>query len=133
MNLSQRERDIEAFKASQNNILHKLAQLGVNASEKDMYDDETKTPEQYAADVSETQCDSDLYSYELFERLSHTCQGIHQMDILLGRSRIAISFTGMDIFDLFPKPPSIIQVRKECEEREIASKHQEELATSLFV
>jgi hypothetical protein len=132
MKLSRRQREIENFKLSQNEMLQKLSKLGVAATEHDLYDDESKTPEEYAKDMKETQCESDMYSYEVFERIRQHCHGIHSMDILLGKSRIAVSFTGMDIIDLLPVPSSILEVKKECEEREIKSKHQEELLTSLF-
>lgn len=132
MKLSRRQREIENFKLSQNNILQKLAKLGVKATENDMYDDETKTPEEYAYDVKESQCESDMSSYELFERIKKVTHGIHQVDLLFGKSRLAFSFTGMDIFDLFPIPPSIIEVKKQLEEREKQSKHQEEILTSIF-
>jgi hypothetical protein len=132
MKLTQRQRDIENFKSSQHEILNKLHQLGVTATEHDMYDDETKTPEQYSDETRESQCDSDLLAYELFERLKETCQGVHQVDLLLGRSRLAVSCAGMDLLDLLPKPESIIRVREECEKREREGKHREELATSIF-
>jgi hypothetical protein len=132
MKLTQRQRDIENFKSSQHEILNKLHQLGVTATEHDMYDDETKTPEEYSEEMKEKQCESDLSAYELYERIRETCQGIHQVDLLLGKSRLAVSFTGMDILELFPKPLSIIKVREECEKREMEGKHREELATSIF-
>lgn len=132
MKLSRRQREMENFKLSQNNILQKLLKLGVTATENDMYDDETKTPEEYAADLKESQCESDMSSYELYERIKKVVHGIHQIDLVFGKSRLAFSFTGMDIFDLFPIPPSIIEVRNQCEEKEKHSKHQEELLTSIF-
>ena len=132
MKLSRRQREIENFKSSQNNILQKLQKLGVKATEYDMYDDETKTPEEYASNIKESQSESDMYSYELFERIKKITHGIHQLDLIFGKSRLSFSFTGLDIFDLFPSPPSIIDVKHECDERERVGKHREEILTSDF-
>ena len=134
MKLSRRQREMEAFHSSQNDIFAKLRDLGVHGlSEKDLYDDETKTPEEYAADCAERQMEECMSWYELYERLAEVCQGLHGVEFLLGRSRIVVSCTGMDLMDLLPRPEgSLLKVRKECEERERESRHQEELMTSDF-
>jgi hypothetical protein len=136
MKLSRRQREMEAFQSSQNDIFAKLRELGVHGggiSEKDLYDDETKTPEEYAADCAERQMEETMAVYELYERLAVVCQGVHGVEVLLGKSRLVVSCTGMDLMDLLPGPEgSLLSVKRECEERERESRHHEELMTSEF-
>jgi hypothetical protein len=136
MKLSRRQREMEAFQSSQNDIFAKLRELGVHGmSEKDLFDDETKTPEEYALDCQERQLEDSMTGYELYERLGEMCQGVHGVEVLLGKSRIMISCTGMDVIDLLPRvetSESLLRVRRECEERERESRHREELMTSDF-
>jgi hypothetical protein len=114
-------------------VLSKLSRLGVEINANDLYDDSQMTPEQYAEDVGERQMEADMHAYETYERCRAVLRGIHTADIILGNSRIAVSCTGLDVFDLFPEPHSLIDVKKHLDEREAASVHKDALLTSKFV
>lgn len=131
--MSDRDRSREAFEKSKNDMLNRLSRLGVEASDTDIYDDTSKTPEQYAKDVRKEQTENDIRSYEMFERFKKHTRGLHSCDILLGRSRIAITFAGADIVELVPVPDSIAEVKEAIEERERQYLREKELDLSGFM
>jgi hypothetical protein len=116
--MSDKDRSREVFEKNKSDMLNRLARLGVEASDTDIYDDTSKTPEEYAKDVHKEQTEDDIRAYEMFERFKRHTRGLHSCDILLGRSRVSMSFAGADIVELVPAPDSIAEVKDAMEERE---------------
>lgn len=118
LRLSEKERKQELFNKSKQEMLERLVKLGVETNERDIYDDNSKTPKDYAHDVRDDQFKNDINLYETLERVRKCVEGIHSCDIILGKCRVGLSFQGFDVMDLFPQPPSIIHVVASIAERE---------------
>lgn len=59
-------------------------------------------------------------------------QGIHSCEVLLGKAKICVQFTGAEVFEMIPAFPSMSKVRQACEEREKRSAFEEEFVTNEF-
>ena len=130
--MSDKDRSREAFEKSKSEMLNRLSRLGVEASDKDIYDDESKTPEEYVEDERFKQMEEDGKTYETFERMKNHTRGFHSCDILLGRSRISVTFAGVDVFELIPVPESLAEVKSQMDEREEQYNRERELDLSGF-
>ena len=116
--MTEKERRQEEHQRTKKELLDKLLRLGVTANERDIINDIEKEPHEYAEDARSSNLDYEIIAYETFEKLKKILLGVHSCDIVVGKSRIAVAFTGADVMDLVPEPPSLEAVKAQIEERQ---------------
>lgn len=109
----------------------RLNKLGVESNERDLFDNKNKTPEQFAEDLYNDQMAADMNAFKIYEDIRSCILSFHSCDVVLGKSRIAVSIQGFDFMDLVPPPPSISTVIAHVAEREAISSKLD-LEDSLF-
>lgn len=115
--MTEKERRQEEHQRTKKELLEKLLRLGISANERDVINDIEKEPEEYAEDVKSSNFDYEIILYDMLEKLKKVILGAHSCDVVLGKSRLAIAFTGFDFMDLVPEPPSLDVVKQRIEER----------------
>lgn len=67
--------------------------------------------------VKERIIENDIQGLQTWERVWQCCLGLHGVELVTGYTRFSVHCEGMDLFELFPEPPSISRVKQECEDR----------------
>lgn len=111
---------------TQSALAGKLQGLGLGKPD-GVEDDEELLDEVEAKKSLEDNCDderehqfrSDSNVFLAYENMHAACLGLHGIDIFLGKSRFTVITQGLDLMDIFPKPPSMTSVFKRCSEIEL--------------
>lgn len=100
-------------------MLERLQRLGITAADGDLYEFEGKeaTPEAFCGRMDTKILDGDFQALLCWERLWTVCLGVHNIDIISGRSRLNIGLQGCDWMEVFPRPPCVSAVKDACEAR----------------
>jgi len=102
-------------------MLERLNRLGITANSTELYEGDDSKPGPTMLRLSEKIVESDIQALMTWERVWHCCLGVHNVEVVSGKSRLVFACQGLDIMELFSPPPSIAAVKKSCDERKSAA------------
>ena len=87
--------------------------------------DEGKSPDEVAAEEREVETKAVMALLQAYERLWGVVVGVHLVDVVAGKTRMTAKFDGMDLMELMPKPPSVLEAKQRQKEQfeEIKAKY----------
>lgn len=100
-----------------NAVQDRLDRMGIKSVGDTLYEGDDTKPDAAIQRLNEKVIENDIQGLQTWERLWHCCLGIHNIEVVSGRSRLIIVCQGVDLMELFPEPPSIIKIKEQCEER----------------
>lgn len=98
-------------------MVERLNRLGINANSTELYEGDDSKPGPTMQRLSEKIVESDIQALMTWERVWNCCLGIHNVEIVSGKSRLVFACQGLDIMELFSPPPPITAAKKSCDER----------------
>jgi hypothetical protein len=102
-------------------MMERLNRLGINANSTELYEGDDAKPGPTMQRLSEKIVESDIQALMTWERVWNCCLGIHNIEVVSGKSRLVLACQGLDIMELFSPPPPITAVKKACDERKSAA------------
>ena len=110
--------DIGGGGDSNNNIVQdRLNRMGITSVGDTLYEGDDAKPEAAIQRLDEKVIENDIQGLQTWERLWECCLGLHNVELVSGKSRLIIACQGVDIMEVFPEPPSILKIKELCEER----------------
>ena len=104
----------KAQKLKEEQIMGRLKKLGVQVEEEDLFMDvdEGKDPPAMADEEKDLEVKAAMAMLQAWERIWDNIVGLHVVDVVAGNTRLTAKMSGMDLMELFPKPPSILQAKE---------------------
>jgi hypothetical protein len=109
--------DNSSSATSKQDLLTKLEELGIKSSATDFIDEDSENYKELFHEWESINQDRDVQAMIMYERVWHACSGIHSLEIVTGKSRLAATCQGLEIFELLPKPPSLHAVKEACDKK----------------
>ena len=91
-----------------------LRRLGIDISTDDIDRVEHEpTPEEQAGFVLEGLNKQEISNFITVETLRQHLVGLHSCDLYIGKAKVSVTVQGLDVFELLPELPNMMQVQQE--------------------
>lgn len=111
--------DKEKKKRERDITIEQLKRLGIDASSSaggdDLFKEESSLPEDTVHQMNEEAIKQDVSGLIMIEYLKKHVIGFHSLEIIVGKARIVINVTGLDVFELLPELPSMLRVQQDTQ------------------
>ena len=92
-----------------NETIERLRRVGVKMSDPSEQLKETTTPQTVKIMLDRAdneQAQNERLFLDAIRRMRRTCLGLSSIEIISGSTKLSLAFSGADVFDLVPEPPS---------------------------
>ena len=96
--------------------LQRLAALGVEATAEDLIEGDINDTKNYIKKETLNEFTNEVNGYIAFELGTKAVSGIHCVELISGVNRFSFAFQGVDIFELIPRFPSLVDLKKQYDE-----------------
>lgn len=103
-------------KSKSEQVSDKLKMLGIEMDADEIMAEDAHDPSSLVQNAGERLVKSDMAACAMFEHLHAAVLGMHSVQILCGKFKLNCGTTGFDLMEAIPKPPSIQEVKKQCDE-----------------
>lgn len=98
------------FDKRKDEVLHLLDRLGLSG-DADAYGQEAiKDPLLYLNQVSDDMISSDMNTMSCYQLVHELCTGMSTFEVISGRTKLGVTFDGLDLFHILPASPPILEL-----------------------